>query len=76
MSRSLGGITDERAGQQERREDEGAELRRVTWLAAMSARDKERMRRWAREDGVTMAGLLHLMIEREARRRKRKGDGS
>lgn len=74
MSRGLGGITDGRAGQQERREEEGAELRRVTWLAAMSARDKERMRRWAREDGVTMAGLLHMMIEREGRRSRRRGD--
>lgn len=41
----------------------------------MSTRDKKRTRRWVREDGMTMIGLPHLMIEREAQRRKQKGGG-
>lgn len=47
-------------------------IKRVTWQASIRIEDKEKLRRWAREDNVRMAELLRKMIEREERRRRRK----
>ncbi|WP_417802966.1 hypothetical protein [Thermophilibacter provencensis] len=47
----------------------------TTWQASIRIEDKEKLRRWAREDNVRMAELLRKMIEREERRRRRKARG-
>ncbi len=38
---------------------------RTTWQVSITVEDKEWLRRRAAEEGVTMAGLLHMMIRRE-----------
>lgn len=45
---------------------------RRKWLASMSERDYLDLKRWAAEDGVTMAEVQSRMIELERRRRKRR----
>lgn len=41
---------------------------RTTWQVSITVEDKEWLRRRAAEEGVTMAGLLHMMIRREQKR--------
>lgn len=38
---------------------------RTTWQVSITVEDKEWLRRRAAEEGVTMAGLLHMMIRSE-----------
>lgn len=44
------------------------------WLACMSERDYLDLKRWAAEDGVTMAEVQSRMIAYERRRRRRRAN--
>lgn len=48
---------------------------RTTWQVSITVEDKEWLRMRAAEEGVTMAGYLHLMIKREREERAAKEGG-
>ena len=64
--------SDRSEGEAGREERTRGEKGYTTWQASIRIEDKEKLRRWAREDNVRMAELLRKMIEREERRRRRK----
>lgn len=74
LTRLRNAAGDRSEGEADREERTRGEKGYTTWQASIRIEDKEKLRRWAREDNVRMAELLRKMIEREERRRRRKGD--
>lgn len=45
-----------------------------TWQTSIRIEDKEKLRLWAKDGNVCMTEQLRQMIEREGKKRKRRGD--